>query len=142
MDPVTAAIVAALAAGVIKSAGAVGEKVLVDAYTGLKGLIRSKFGDQSQVAKAVADLESDPESKGRTITLEEQVGKVRAADDPEIRKAAEALLEQVKQQPGGGQIVQQVINSTAVAQAVTGSATVTYSGAPTGQPGQPGQPKP
>jgi hypothetical protein len=137
MDPVTVAIVAAVTAGAAKSAGQVAEQVLVDAYEGLKALLRRKFGDQSRVVRAVGDLEEEPESDAYKAVLKEQVGKTGAAEDPDVRKAAEALLAQVQQRPGGGQIVQQVLHSTNVAQSAAGAATATYTGAPTGQPGQP-----
>ena len=137
MDPVTAAVVAALAAGAAKSAGQVGEKVLVDTYEGLKALLRRKFGDQSGVVKAVGELEAKPDSGGRKETLKEEVAEAKAADDPEVRAAAEAVLERIKQQPGGAQLVQQATGSY-IAQAAGGStASVNV-----GQAGQPGQPKP
>jgi hypothetical protein len=120
MDPVAAAVVAALAAGAATSAGQVGEQVLVDAYTGLKALLRRKFGEQSGVAKAVQELEAKPDSTGRKETLKEEVADAKAAEDPEVRAVAEALLEQVKQRPGGGQLVQQATGSY-IAQATGGS---------------------
>ena len=85
MDPVTTAIIAALVAGVVKSAGAVGEKVLVDAYDALKAAIKHKLGDDSKVSKAVNDLEEEPESEGYKAVLKEQVAKAKADQDPEVR---------------------------------------------------------
>ena len=141
MDPVTAAIaaaVAALAAGTVKSAGQVGEKVLADAYESFKGLLRRKFGAESQVVKAVAEVETKPTSQWPKGMLQEAVAETRADQDLEVRAAAEKLLEQVKKEPGGEQVVQQVIGSTNVAQAAFGgSANVTV-----GQAGESSPPKP
>ncbi|MEI8305691.1 MAG: hypothetical protein WCF99_01380 [Chloroflexales bacterium] len=120
MDPVTGAIVAALAAGVASSAGEVGKKIVVDAYDALKAAIRQKLGIESEVAKAVDALEKKPDSEGRKATLREEVETTQLHKDPEVLKLAETLLEQVKAQPGGAQIVQQATGSY-IAQAAQGS---------------------
>lgn len=104
MDPVTAAIVAAVAAGAAK----VATEVVPDLYKGLKALLKSKFGEQSAVSKAVDEVEADPESAGQQIVLEEKVRKAGADKDADIVAAAEKLLEQLKAQPGGARIVQTV----------------------------------
>jgi hypothetical protein len=82
MDPVTAAIIAAVAK--------VGEQVVLDAYSGLKHLISGRFGD-SGVSKRMDDLEAEPESKGRQIVLEEEIVKAGIDKDPAVLEAAEAL---------------------------------------------------
>lgn len=123
MEPITIAIVAALASGMTK----VGEKALMDAYESLKSLIKRKFGAQSSVAKAVDELEAKPDSAGRKETLKEEVTAVKAEHDAELLKAAQLLLEQLKAQPGGAQIIQQATGSY-IAQASGGStATVNVS---------------
>jgi hypothetical protein len=119
MDPVTLALAAALAAlgsGMAKSAGAVGENVVRDAYTGLKHLLRTKFGSDSRVAKAVDDLEAEPDSEGYKVVLREQVAKAQADHDPDVLQAAQALLDRLGAQPGGAQFIQHVVgNYNAVA---------------------------
>lgn len=112
MDPITTtAIVAALAAGVAKSATTVGESVLVDAYQALKGLLQRKFGAGSQVVKAVENLEAAPASEGRQITLNEEVQAAGADEDPEVREAAQALIDRLKEMPDGQQHVQNAVGS-------------------------------
>jgi hypothetical protein len=112
MEPITTtAIVAALAAGVAKSASSVGEKVLVDGYTALKALLQRKFGGESKVLKAVDDLEAKPDSEGRRLTLKEEVGEAKADEDPEIRQVAQALLDQLQAQPAGRQHIQHAMGS-------------------------------
>ncbi len=93
MDPVTAAIVAALAH--------VGEQAVADAYSSLKKLIAAKFGRDNTVTKSVDDLEAEPDSKGREIVLGEQVAKSGADSDAEIL-AAVAALQAVLEQQGAG----------------------------------------
>jgi len=120
MDPITTAIVAALAAGVAKSAGKLGEKVIVEAYEALKAAIRNKLGIESDAAKAVDALEAKPESAGRKGTLSEELTAAKADQDPQILAAAQALLDKLKAQPGGEQIIQQATGSY-IAQASQGS---------------------
>ncbi len=111
MEPVTTAIVAAIVAGVASGGGKVGESVLTDAYAGLKGMLKRKFGGESEVAKAVDNLEARPDSDGRKETLKEEVEAVGADQDAEVRQAAQGLLDQLKAQPGGEQHIQNAIGS-------------------------------
>jgi hypothetical protein len=127
MDPVTVAIGAALAAGVMK----VGQSAFDDAYQALKDTLVRKFGGQSEIAKAVDGLEARPDSAGRATTLQEEVAAAKADQDPDILTAAHALLDQVKAQPGGQQSIQNVYgNQNAVTQG-GGTATVHNYGANT-----------
>lgn len=102
MDPVTAAIVAAAAAGAAK----VATEVVPDLYRGLKALIKSKVGEQNAVSKALDEVEADPESAGQKIVLEEKVKKAGVDKDADVVAAAKKLLEQLEAQPGGARIVQ------------------------------------
>lgn len=120
MDPITVAIGAALAAGVMK----VGQSAFDDAYQSLKATLVRKFGGQSEIAKAVDDLEARPDSAGRAATLQEEVTAAKADEDPDILVAARALLDQVEARPSGQQLIQTVTgNLNAVAQG-GGTATV------------------
>ena len=102
MDPVTAAIVAAVTAGAAK----VATEVVPDLYNSLKALLKSKFGEQNAVSKAVDEVEADPESAGQKLVLEERVRKAGADKDADLVAAAKKLLEQLETQPGGARIVQ------------------------------------
>lgn len=131
MDPITAAILAALGAGALKGVGKLGQDVLADAYEGLKKLLRRKFGDQSDVAQTVASLEDRPDSTARAAMVAEAVSDAKATDDPEVLAAAQALLEQIEKLPGGDKVVQQVTGSSNVALAAGGSsASVTIHSTP------------
>jgi hypothetical protein len=88
LDPITAAVVAALAAGIAK---ATSENVISDAYKALKDVLKRKFGGKSDVVKAVNDLETNPDSVERQQTLQEAVSAAKADQDPEVVAAAERL---------------------------------------------------
>lgn len=105
MDPISLAIVAAVTAGVAK----VGEQAIADAYAGLKELLKRKFGAESKVVKAAEEVEANPQSKNRPGTLSEEVVAAKADQDPEILKAAEALLSKLKETPGGQTIINQTV---------------------------------
>jgi hypothetical protein len=121
MDPVTTAILAALASG----GGKVTEKLIVDAYEGLKSMIRRKVAGDSKVVEAITNLESEPDFGPHKMALEERIKGAKADQDPDIVKAAQTVLDQVNAQPEGAQHIQNAIGSYIV-QADRGStATVT-----------------
>jgi hypothetical protein len=117
MDPITAAIVAALSK--------IGETAVGDAYGYLKKLILSKCGRGSDIDKAMEDLEKKPQSKGRQTTLQEEVEDAALRDDSAITDAAQALLEL---SPGSmdNSVVEQHAGQDAVSvhQAITGNNNV------------------
>ena len=120
MEPISTALVAAIAAGVTGGATAVGKKALVDTYDALKGLIKKKIGGNSELVEAVEKLESKPDSAGRQQTVLEEVEASGANQDPDLLAAAEALLEQLKAQPEGERHIQ-VAQGNFIAQADRGS---------------------
>lgn len=112
MEPITfTAIVAALSAGLGRGVGKVGENVLVDTYQGLKEILKRKFGDDSEVVEAVDKLEKKPDSEGRKGTLKEELEDAGIDQDPDVRRVAQDLLEQLKAQPGGETHIQNAIAS-------------------------------
>lgn len=123
MEPITTAIIAVLASGMTKA----GEKAIMDSYESLKSLIKRKFGAQSSVAKAVDELEAKPDSAGRKETLKEEVTAVKAEQDADLLQAAQLLLEKLKAQPGGAQIIQQASGSYIAQASGTSTATVNVS---------------
>jgi hypothetical protein len=111
MDPITAAIIAGLAEGATK----VATSAVADAYEALKATITRKLGGESRVAKAVAGLEVRPDSNAWKGVLQEEVAAARADQDPDIRKAAQALLDQINLKPSGAQYSQKLSGSGAAA---------------------------
>lgn len=116
MDPVTTAIVTALTK--------LGESVINDAYTALKTALAKKYGSGSDVVEAVDKLEQKPDSTGRRETLREEVVAAGADQDGEILSVAQALLDRVRTQPDGQQVVQQTVTGHGNIFSGTGSVTV------------------
>jgi hypothetical protein len=124
MDPVTTAILAAIAAGVASGGPKAVEAAVVDAYGGLKRLLQQKFGPQSTVIEAVEKVEAKPEREGYRVTLREEIQEAEAEKDPEILQAAELLQDQIKQQPHGDQLIQQIVNGNNNVFSATGNVYV------------------
>lgn len=101
MEPVGTAMVAALAM--------LSEKVVQDAYDGLKGLLIRKFGKDSELVASTEALERHPDSAGRRETLKEELAAANAGSDEEILAAARALLDAVRSLPGGEQTINQTV---------------------------------
>jgi hypothetical protein len=130
MEPITAAIIAALAAGAISGVTESAKKAIRDGYSGLKALLHKKFGSKTEVTDAIAKLEAKPDSPGRQQTLAEELKATNATADPELLGAAQSLLELIKALPQGEQHIQHAVG-TGIAQADRGStATVSFAPAP------------
>jgi hypothetical protein len=101
MDEITTALIAAL--------GKLAEPPVKDAYKALKTLLADKFGrNHPKLPTAITDLEDDPVSKGRQLTLSEEVARSGAAGDKTLLDAAETLRERIKSLPGGNKFLQDV----------------------------------
>lgn len=95
MEPVSTAIVAALAAGVSAALKDVATQGIKDAYAGLKTLIVDRYKRKAAV-EAVAE---DPESQAQRAALAEALEKTGAAEDPDIVAEAERLSEELSKLP-------------------------------------------
>jgi hypothetical protein len=111
MDIIIAAIAGAL--------GNLSSDVVKAGYSKLKELLLRKSGAESDLADAVKKLEQKPDAQARQLLLKEEAAAAGANKDEEIIKAAQALLDAVKAQPGGEKAVQQIIN-----QIVTGNENI------------------
>lgn len=112
MEPITfTAIVAALSAGVASGVGEVGKSALVDVYQGLKGALKRKFGDESEVVETVDMLENRPDSESRRGMVQEELERAKVDQDPEVRQMAQELLDRLQVQPGGEQHIQNAVGS-------------------------------
>ena len=132
MDPVTQAIVSAVAAGITGRVTDVAKQAVVDAYNALKGALKKRFGDDSKIVAAVNELEKEPDFEPNADAVAGRVAQVKADEDEEILAAAQALLDKLKAQPGGEGYIKQVVkDSIGVAQATGGgTATVTMGEVP------------
>ena len=110
MDPITAAVVAAVAK--------LGDSAVKDAYQGLKDLIVRRFGADNRVTRAAQDLEERPDSDARTAVLTEEVAASDVLSEPEIVAAARFLLERA----GGGPVQNTVTASGERSVAIGGDA--------------------
>jgi hypothetical protein len=111
MDPITTAIMAALAAGVASGSLKVGQDLVCDAYEALKNLLKKKCGEKDDLIEAVENLETKPDSAGRKATLEEEVASAKVDRDPEVLEAAQTLLNHLKKLPDGEQHIQTATGS-------------------------------
>ncbi|MGV9678817.1 hypothetical protein ACWDSJ_26335 [Nocardia sp. NPDC003482] len=92
MDPVTAVVVSAIAAGAVAGVGDTAAQAIKDAYAGLKTLISRKYRDVDVMA-----LERKPQSQSKKDSLAEDLEDAGAAGDVELGTAAAAVLEAVQQ---------------------------------------------
>jgi hypothetical protein len=111
MDPISAAIIGAVAAGLLQGVGDVSQQALVDGYRRLKTLLTGRLGDRSEVVQAVEAVETHPESAAWRAVLAEEVGRSGADRDDEITAAARDLLDRLRQDPAVAASVQQAIGS-------------------------------
>ncbi len=101
MDPITAAIVAAIAAGMSE----VGKQAVVDTYSALKNAIKGKYGTDSNVAQAITNLEKEPDFEPNQNALTGRIAQVKAAENPELQELAQALLKALESTPEGKKAV-------------------------------------
>ena len=127
MDPITTAIVAALAAGVTTGVTEVGKKTIVDAYNALKAILKRKLGQDSELLMAIQSLETKPDSVGRKTMVQEEVAATKADQDPEILGTAQSLLDKIEARSGGEKHVQTAIGSHIAQADRGGTATVKVS---------------
>ena len=100
MDPITAAILAAVAAGATAGLTEVTKKAIGDAYEALKTKIAEKFGAESELVDAIERVEAKPDSVGRQTTLQEEVQAAKADQDPDLLALADALAKAIQTQTG------------------------------------------
>lgn len=104
MDPITTAILGAIAASTSKLVS----RGLEDAYAGLKTLIMNRYGRRSEVAQAVRAVEEEPEKDELREWLKEEIAGIGADRDFDIYNAALRVRDEVEALPGGKRIIQVV----------------------------------
>jgi len=101
VEPITTAIVAAVTTGITD----IGKKAFGDTYQGLKGPIKSKFGQDNKVSRAIAELEDNPESKERQTIRAESIVQEKADRDSELIHLARQLVRALEETEQGRQAV-------------------------------------
>ncbi len=97
MEPVTAAIAAAVALGAAEGLKSIVPQAVSDAYAGLKKLIQDRYGKQEDVVDAVDYVTKKPEAEPRRQMLEQALKEAGADKDQELTKSADNLLAVVEQ---------------------------------------------
>jgi hypothetical protein len=105
MDPITASLVAALAAGVAGGVTQVGSQLIVDAYTELKNALKEKFGVESKVGQAVDTLVEEPDFEPNQQALAGRLKQENADKDAELMALAKQLAEALETTAAGKEAV-------------------------------------
>lgn len=92
MDPLTL-VVAALAAGARAALRPAAERVVKDAYEGLRRLIKDRYERATSSVKA---LEEKPTSEGRRAVVREDLEPTKASVDADVLRQARELLDLLK----------------------------------------------
>lgn len=108
MDPISLALITGAATGLATSGADHALEGVVSTYTALKQRIIAKFSPESRLARAIQDVEDEYDSVAYQAVLQEQVAKTKATEDQAILQAAQALLDEIQQQPDGAQHIQNV----------------------------------
>ncbi len=104
MDIITTAIVAALAN--------LSKEAIKDSYNALKAALKKKFGSESELVDAVDKLEKKPDSEARKAIVQEEVEVAKVNNDPSLLQLAQNLLDKIKEQPEGQEIINQTQTNT------------------------------
>lgn len=125
MDPVTL-ILTALATGAAAGVAGVSEKVISDAYNGLKTLLQRKFAGNDRAERALEDYTDDPDTYEKPLSR--QLQETGAANDEQVIRAAQELMAKVQpQQAAQGKFNVQVGgNVYGLVQSNEGEITQTY----------------
>src|SRR5262245_22301291 len=93
MDPITAAIIAALTSVITE----VGKQGVQDAYNALKSVLARKYYSRSRLLKVIDDFEKNPYSQEQKTVLQQEIKKAKADQDQELLYYAYNLSQQVNQ---------------------------------------------
>jgi DNA-directed RNA polymerase specialized sigma24 family protein len=126
-------IIPALLGGLAAATGKVASKAVEDGYTGLKSLIVSKLGAESEAVEAVKKLEAQPDRDDRKATVAAELKQANVENDPELVEAARRLQEALKELPPEAQSYVQHAVGSYIAQASGGSTATVSVSAPSKQ---------
>jgi hypothetical protein len=101
MEPFTASLVGALAAGAVAAAKDTATQAIKDAYGGIRRYIKDRY---SMVP--LEGLDREPTSKGQRLVLQEKLEEAGAASDPDLPKLLKQFVEALKSDaPDAGKMV-------------------------------------
>lgn len=133
MDPITAAIVAAISAGAVGGLTEMSKTILTETYSRLKDLLIKKLGKESEVVQAVEQVEAKPGSQARQALLAEEMAAAQADQDSELQEVARALQQALDSKPGHTAHTQTATGKY-IAQANQGSTASVNIGTPSSTP--------
>ncbi len=97
MEPITTAIVAALASGMNKATST----AIKDAYSALKNKLCDMLSSESEAVNALQNLEKKPDSSGRQGVLNEELLHANVEQTFEIQQLLNTLLDKLNQTESG-----------------------------------------
>ena len=97
---------------IISGIASIGKVVIKGGYTALKNHLIEKLGAESDLIDAVERYEKKPDSEARKAAIQEEVELSCVENHPDMVKLAQDLIEQIKQQPGGQDIINQSQTNT------------------------------
>src|ERR1700733_12413056 len=101
MEPFTASLVGALAAGAIAAAKDTATQVIKDTYAGIRKYIKDRYA-----AVPLDGLDSEPKSRGQQLVVQEKLEEAGADKDPELPKLLKQFVEALKSDaPDAGKTV-------------------------------------
>lgn len=101
MDPITAAILGALATGLAGGLGDVCKKMITDSYEAIKSVITNKLGKNHKVVDAIEKLETKPNSVELQQNLRKEIESAKIAEDDEIKQLSKSLVDYLETIPEG-----------------------------------------
>jgi len=105
MEPIiTTAIVSGIAS--------LGKNIIKDGYGKLKNHLVEKYGGDSDLVDAVERFEKKPDSEARKAAIQEEVELSGAENSEDVVSLAQDLIEKIKEQPGGQDIINQTQTNT------------------------------
>lgn len=126
MDPITSAIIAALAAGVTAGLTDTAKKLILDLYNTIKEKIEQKHGKENKAIKAMNDLESEPDFAPYQSGLQQRVNELKLDKDSELLSLAMKLLSVIQQSQSTAnlQTIQNVYGNGNAVAGTGGTATI------------------
>jgi hypothetical protein len=97
---------------IISGIASIGKVVIKGGYNALKNHLIEKLGAESDLIDAVERYEKKPDSEARKAAIQEEVELSGVGNHPDMVKLAQDLIEQIKQQPGGQDIINQSQTNT------------------------------
>ena len=129
MEPISAALLGALTAGLVSGTQDTAKRAVGDLYDGVKTLIRRKVGEQALSLQTLAVLEQAPDTPGLGDGLPALLAQDGVTDDPEITAAADELLAAVRKEAPEAVSNVQIAKGDGIAQAGPNAhASVTVNG--------------